>query len=215
MKSFMPQRSYLALFWILALTGLAFDQASKHVIFSRMYNDGRGDTIELVPGAFCLMTRYSDHEDTEEGLLAPLRQVSGPMAPHVNRGALFGIGQDANFFFGLISVAAAIAIVFWSTRPTSKRHGFLCFALGLILAGTLGNLYDRIVFQGVRDFLYWYKWVDWPVFNIADCCLVCGAALLLIEAVFAKESSQSGAATQTASINPASDAGVSEIASVR
>ena len=49
-------------------------------------------------------------------------------------------------------------------------------------AGTLGNFYDRVVFNGVRDFLHWNYRFDWPVFNIADCCLVCGAALLLVQA---------------------------------
>ena len=47
----------------------------------------------------------------------------------------------------------------------------------------MGNLYDRLVFGGVRDFLYFYR-VEWPVFNVADCCLVVGAALLLVQAVF-------------------------------
>jgi lipoprotein signal peptidase len=50
------------------------------------------------------------------------------------------------------------------------------------LAGTLGNLYDRVVFSGVRDFLHWNYLFDWPVFNCADCCLVSGACLLLIQA---------------------------------
>ena len=58
----------------------------------------------------------------------------------------------------------------------------LCSALGLILGGTLGNLYDRLVFNGVRDFLHWDYLFDWPVFNVADCCLVCGASLLLLQA---------------------------------
>src|SRR5205823_3497420 len=58
----------------------------------------------------------------------------------------------------------------------------LCVALGLIFAGTLGNLYDRLFFGGVRDFLHWYYLVDWPVFNLADCCLVVGAGLLLLQA---------------------------------
>ena len=57
-------------------------------------------------------------------------------------------------------------------------------ALGLILAGTVGNLYDRLVFNGVRDFLHFY-YVEWPVFNFADCCLVVGAGLLLVQAMFA------------------------------
>ncbi len=64
----------------------------------------------------------------------------------------------------------------------------MCIALGLILAGTLGNLYDRVVFGGVRNFLYWFYLVDWPVFNFADCCLVCGAGLLLLQAFLTEAS---------------------------
>ncbi len=79
----------------------------------------------------------------------------------------------------------------------------MCFALGLILGGTLGNLYDRIVFSGVRDFLWWHKYVDWPVFNIADCCLVCGAALLLIEAFFTKVEPALTQTTEPAGTEPA------------
>src|SRR5262249_48937460 len=95
--------------------------------------------------------------------------------------------------FAIVSVAAALAIIYWSSRTLAARDRFLCLALGLILAGTLGNLYDRLVFNGVRDFL----WVflkngedppqiifDWPIFNIADCCLVLGAGLLLVQAFF-------------------------------
>ena len=57
------------------------------------------------------------------------------------------------------------------------------------LGGTIGNLYDRIVFGGVRDFLYFYK-IEWPVFNVADCCLVVGAGLLLFQAMFAAPPSE-------------------------
>jgi lipoprotein signal peptidase len=66
---------------------------------------------------------------------------------------------------------------------STRSDGWLSAALGLILAGTVGNFYDRVVFGGVRDFLYFYK-INFPVFNGADCCLVCGAAMLLIHAFF-------------------------------
>ena len=130
--------------------------------------------------------------------------------PKVNQGALFGLGsgdedQNANQLFALVSIAAAVAIIFWSTRPASSRDRLLCMALGLILAGTLGNLFDRGVFQGVRDFLYWHYAVDWLVFNIADCCLVCGAGLLLLQAFYG----QAGAEPRPA---PQSDAAAEHVA---
>lgn len=161
-------RKYL---WILAFVGLLADQASKYAVFSWLKD--RDDHRSVVtPGYF--------------ELVAQRDRVTGQEL--VNKGALFGFGREydkwANGTFAVISLLAAIAIVLWSIpRSTAEDRG-LCFALGLILGGTLGNLYDRRFFGGVRDFLYvHYKdSFDWPVFNIADCCLVCGAGLLLIQA---------------------------------
>ena len=105
--------------------------------------------------------------------------------PRVNHGALFGLGNQhkggANQIFAAVSLVAAAGIVVWVSRRSTAVDGWLCAALGLILGGTIGNFYDRIVFNGVRDFLYFYR-VEWPVFNVADCCLVVGAGMLLIHA---------------------------------
>jgi signal peptidase II len=188
------ERSYLWLFWGMAVVGLVADQTSKYGIFSHLYNDGEGGKIEIIPGVFQLIAQYSKppERETGEGPVARLRTVSGEVMPHVNRGALFGLGgrdgtgRDSNHLFAVISVAAALAIVYWITRPSTARDRLLAMSLGLILAGTLGNLFDRLVFEGVRDFLRWYYVVDWPVFNLADCCLVCGASLLLLQAFLAQ-----------------------------
>ena len=94
--------------------------------------------------------------------------------------------QDANKVFGTVSVLAALGISLWGLRRATGRDKWLCVALGLILGGTVGNLFDRVVFGGVRDFLYFYL-IDWPVFNVADSCLVVGAGLLLVQAVFGKK----------------------------
>ena len=102
----------------------------------------------------------------------------------------------ANGVFAAISIVAALAILYWGTRGVTKRDGILTTALGLILAGTLGNLYDRLVFGGVRDFLYFY-WINWPVFNVADCCLVCGMFLLLVQAFWVRPIVPEPALTET------------------
>lgn len=181
------QRSHLWLFWCLALLGVAADQSSKYGIFRWLYNDGQGDRFTLIPGAFYLVADYTHVKDPGDSLFSPLRTWSGEHLPRVNRGALFGIGNaddgnDSNGLFSLVSVAAAVVIVFWATRKQTGQDRWLSCALGLILAGTLGNLYDRVVFQGVRDFFHWNYLFDWPVFNVADCCLVFGAGLLLLQA---------------------------------
>ena len=121
------------------------------------------------------------------------------MMPEVNHGALFGFLSQhvglANTLFAIISLAAAVAIAWWSSRPAARRELGLSAALGLILAGTLGNLFDRLVFGGVRDFMHLhYQSFDWPVFNVADCCLVFGAFLLLGQAFFGKATVESPSA---------------------
>ncbi|MEI7687022.1 MAG: signal peptidase II [Planctomycetota bacterium] len=211
MNSLPEARSYRWLFWLIAAIGLTADLVSKYEIFAHMYDTmatqgaelfpnatrdeifehlygGEGASITIIPGAFRLhVSPFQPKPDDATGFLRQLRSYKGSNHwPHVNKGALFGFGQGRNILFGAVSVLAAAVIIGWSFQPAAGRDWFLCVALGLILAGTLGNLYDRIVFEGVRDFLHWYKWIDWPVFNIADVCLVCGAGMLLLEAFFRK-----------------------------
>jgi signal peptidase II len=189
------QPTYRLLFWLLALTGLAADQASKYSIFAWLRDEPRQEhqstpgfteahapladsrdvprhERRIIPGVFHLVAQHEVGED-------------GQLVPYVNRGALFGwmgsLGVKANSGFALISLIAAIAIIIWVAQRETAADRWLCVALGLILGGTLGNLYDRMAFGGVRDFLHW-KMPDWPVFNLADCCLVIGAGLLLVQA---------------------------------
>lgn len=216
------KRPYLWLVCLMALVGLAADQASKYVVFAQLYPGNHPQ--EIVPGNFELRTGYTDKVDPGDQPLSFLRTISGERLPLVNRGALFGIGNGDgiqgiddegrpentgwNTFFACISVAAALFIVFWVSRPTVAQDRFLCLALGLILAGTLGNLYDRIVFSGVRDFLHGYYITtdadgrrvmhNWPDFNIADCCLVCGAGILLVHSFFVKEKAAEPAQAEVA-----------------
>jgi lipoprotein signal peptidase len=181
----MADRSYRGLFWGLALGGFALDQAGKYGVFRLLYNHGETGERVLIPGAFKLLAQFTNQREAADGWLAGLRTWSGEVLPKVNHGALFGFGGEyvttANTVFAVVSLLAAAAIALWSMRSAATRERALCGALGLILAGTLGNLYDRLVFNGVRDFLY-FHWIEWPVFNIADCCLVCGAGLLLLQA---------------------------------
>ncbi len=72
-------------------------------------------------------------------------------------------------------VATAVA-----TAPTLQE---VRAAGVLILAGGIGNLIDRIFRGFVVDFLY-FSLIDFPVFNIADCCVCIGAALLIVYTLF-------------------------------
>jgi lipoprotein signal peptidase len=192
----MTERSYRGLLWALALVGALADQGTKYGVFHWLYNNGQDNSQAIIPGAFDLLVQFTGQRETGTNFLGRLRSFSGDALPRVNHGALFGmkvldrlglahenLDYWNNALFAAISFLAAAAIAYWSTRRSLARDWLLCTALGLILGGTLGNLYDRLVFNGVRDFLHWHGGFEWPVFNIADCCLVVGAFLLLTQAV--------------------------------
>ncbi len=113
----------------------------------------------------------------------------------LNRGAVFGIGADQRGFLIAFTGGALIVGLLMFARWTTRRQTLAHIAIGLVLAGGVGNLYDRIVFGAVRDFLNMlprttlpFGWT-WPggaaeifpwVFNIADMMLLAGMALLLV-----------------------------------
>jgi lipoprotein signal peptidase len=201
----MAERSYRKLFWGLAAVGLVLDQATKYGVFRWLYYNGQVDPGNplvrrnpVVPDIFDLTAVFTKDEGS-----GVLRTWSAPDMPQVNHGALFGFLSEhvglANVLFAVISLAAAVAITWWSARPAARRELGLSAALGLILAGTLGNLFDRLVFGGVRDFLLLHYYArEWPVFNVADCCLVLGAFLLLGQAFFGKSAARSPATAPAA-----------------
>jgi signal peptidase II len=207
-------RSYRWLFWTLAIVGLSLDLGSKYGVFAWLYNyppNQYGDReVEVIHDVFYLSCTFTNIADTGDGWRTSLRTIFGDRLPKVNHGALWGIGDkrdgvedsDFNHIFALVSVAAAVGIVVWSFRSSTGRDRWLCMALGLILAGTLGNLYDRIVFFGVRDFLQWVYLYNFPRFNIADSCLVCGAGLLLLQAFFAVPQEQAKLVESNVSTEP-------------
>src|SRR4051794_31750254 len=183
------------LLFSLALFGFGADQASKYGMFNYLHEKGvrtlsyPGEEAfqkDVISGVFKFHARYVLDAPPWDCALV---RANGPVPPAVNHGALWNLGgqfkTDANKFFAAVSLLAALGISVWALRKKSVGDRWLFVALGLILGGTVGNLFDRVVFGGVRDFLYFY-WFDFPVFNVADSCLVVGAALLLLQAFFGK-----------------------------
>lgn len=183
----MPDRSYRWALLALGLFGFVADQATKYGVFNWLYEPGKlHGSRQIIPGSFELLAQLDPTQVMPgQGVLT---RWNGPVPPRVNHGALFSLGgehkETANLFFGVVSVAAAVGILVWAFRKNTATDRVLCVALGLILGGTTGNMFDRFVFGGVRDFLNFYL-INWPVFNVADCCLVCGAGLLLVQAFLA------------------------------
>ena len=100
----------------------------------------------------------------------------------------------------LLSVVAAVGILYWLFHRGEARDLWLCIALAMVSGGILGNLYDRLGLHGlvlpdgaggvarvyaVRDWiLLTYQGHNWPNFNVADSLLICGAGMLLVQVFF-------------------------------
>jgi signal peptidase II len=123
----------------------------------------------------------------EEVLVSRSMELLGGLLPLTlayNKGAAFGmsIGEDSRWFFIPVTfVALGLLVVLFRQAEAEDRLRHV--ALSLVMAGALGNLYDRIfISEGVVDFLgpvdlgFWH----FPIFNVADISITCGAILLAI-----------------------------------
>lgn len=99
-----------------------------------------------------------------------------------NAGSAFGFWKDLPFVPVVVTVLASAAI-FMVLFRTKNFYGW-----ALVLGGALGNLYDRLVFGHVIDFL---DFRIWPVFNFADACICAGIFILLWDAIRKKHASDS------------------------
>jgi signal peptidase II len=105
-----------------------------------------------------------------------------------NTGVAFGIfdpiaSPAKSVLLSAFTAFAALAVITYSAR-SPVRNRLLQLALGLILGGALGNLYDRLAYGYVVDFLELYagSW-HWPSFNVADSAITCGVVLLALEII--------------------------------
>lgn len=154
-----------AVFAAIAVVGYAADWLTKYWIFQWPPGPGRQGEWWLVED-FCGVQHAWNH------------------------GALWGMGQGYSSVFASISVLAGVGIVVWLVRGGAIRDWRLVVALGGVLGGICGNLYDRLGLWGdvnasgesiyaVRDWiLFRFQGWTWPNFNIADCLLVVGSMLL-------------------------------------
>ncbi len=107
-----------------------------------------------------------------------------PLTLAFNKGAAFGmrIGEDSRWFFIPVTVVALILLgVLY--KQAEERDFLRIGAISLVVSGAVGNLYDRVRWdRGVVDFLgpidlgFW----NFPIFNVADMAITCGAILLAI-----------------------------------
>ncbi len=136
---------------------VALDRATKALVMARM---SLGESIAVIPGFFSLTSVR-------------------------NRGAAFGMLADLPepwrlLFFVTVAVAA-VGLFGWMLLKVPERDRWQRLSLVCVLAGAAGNLYDRVRYGEVVDFLDCYvgDW-HWPAFNVADSAITVGAVLLVL-----------------------------------
>jgi signal peptidase II len=154
-------------FALFVLCGLAADLLSKWLVFARL---PVGGVYPLIPDVL-----------------------------HITRAENTGVafimlrGQTALILLAVVATIIGLVWLYW--RHWRTAPALTIAALVLLLIGAIGNLVDRVCYGYVRDFIDFVPPLPlvghWPVFNIADSCIVIGVALYLLSGLFAGKTEES------------------------
>ena len=107
-----------------------------------------------------------------------------------NTGVAFSLLEDQRWLFIPLSILISAVMLLILYRSPLRRHFLFSCVCVLIAAGGIGNLIDRIVYGYVIDFLY-FRLINFPIFNFADCCVSVGAVLLFVFFLFVYKEEES------------------------
>ncbi len=95
----------------------------------------------------------------------------------LNTGVAFSMFENNSYIFIITSIIASVIISWLIASKKYFTNRLEKITLALILGGTIGNVIDRIIFGGVRDFIS-LKFINFAIFNVADMAITIGAAIL-------------------------------------
>jgi signal peptidase II len=145
---------------IIIVAVMALDLATKNIA-ANLLQALPGDTFPIIKGVFHFT--YTE-----------------------NRGAAFGMLQDARWLFISVTFIVCGACIFVLFKYRSRLHSLLKISIALIVAGALGNnLFDRIFLGYVRDMMD-FRLIDFAIFNVADTAVTIGALILVLDVLFGK-----------------------------
>ena len=144
----------LALFFIGSCICILLDQLSKYFVYASLRFS---ESIPIIKGLF--QFTYCE-----------------------NRGAAFGVLQNQIWLFVLITIIVIGSVLFFMVKKKPKSK-LLVISLTLLTGGAIGNFIDRIFRGFVVDFIE-TTFIDFPIFNVADCFVVVGAILLALYILF-------------------------------
>jgi signal peptidase II len=140
-------------YYLIALIVFLIDQGTKYVIATRLE---LGEQIPVINDFFIITS-------------------------HRNSGAAFGILEGQQWFFFIVTVVVVVGIVWYMNKAKASRK-LLPTALALVLGGAIGNFLDRMLNGEVVDFLMFnFGSYTFPIFNVADSCIVIGVGLIILD----------------------------------
>jgi dihydroorotate dehydrogenase (NAD+) catalytic subunit len=146
--------------------------------------------IAVVCASSDIITKYAAFVSEEDHTVIIPKVLR--LGKTTNEGIVFGWLQDVKGAGTVVLIVAIIAvpIITWLYISTKNPSTPVTIALGMILGGTTGNLYDRAFFGSVRDFIDFYG-INWPLFNLADTFICIGVALLTVKILFFENANHS------------------------
>jgi len=143
------------LFWLVAVVLVGLDQVTKILYASTLV--ARAEQVQIIPGVL----KFVDKLPNQQGV--------------------FGMGPSSPFFYAAATLLGLCLIAYFLLHLDPTRI-WPHLGLGLLCGGALGNMVDRLVFSGVRDFI---QMALWPfIYNVADAAICVGVFILITEAFF-------------------------------
>ena len=152
------------LFLLVAAVIAAIDLTSKQWVFSTLERgDGRYGSIDVIGQTFQIVC-------------------------HTNPGGMWSIGVEWNPWILKVIRLGAVIVIFVILRQTPANDRLGTTALGLVMGGAIGNIFDSLYYGEVRDFLKFdfdfAPFDPFPIFNVADSAICVGVFLLALQMIF-------------------------------
>lgn len=153
---------------------------------------GRRNLVTPLTAALCFFADAASKQWARQTLTEAMSQQFIPGFLHfrltANTGAAFSLGSSNPFIMTALAASLTLALIAWAVireRKTEPQPVIDRVAMGCLLAGALGNLFDRFMRGRVTDFLE-FSFIQFPVFNVADVLIDTGIGLLIISSLIHK-----------------------------
>ena len=122
----------------------------------------------------------------------PARSIIGNLLwfdSALNTGVAFSMFEGKSYVFIITSLLASVLFIYLIVSKKWLKTKFERISIAVLLGGTVSNIIDRIIFKGVRDFIY-LKFIDFAIFNVADMAIIIGTILICISLLFMRKTKE-------------------------